>query len=125
MLHFIRRWHKKTTGQAMVFVIVLAPIVLGIAGFAVDAGNIYVNRTNAQRTADSAALAGAQTVLTNSTTGTNDAKTYATNNGDPNATVTFSTTTRAHDTITVTSTKVVPTTFLGMLHITSGTVAAT
>jgi Flp pilus assembly protein TadG len=112
-------------GQSLAFVVVLLPVLLGIGGFAVDAGNVYVNKTNAQRTADSAALAGAQTVLTNSTTGTNDAKTYATSNGDANATVTFSTTTRAHDTITVTSTKVVPTTFLGMLHITSGTVTAT
>ncbi len=112
-------------GQSLVFVIVLLPVLLGIGGFAVDAGNVYVNKTNAQRTADSAALAGAQTVLTNSTTGTNDAKTYATNNGDPNATVAFSTTARAHDTITVTSTKVVPTTFLRMLNITSGTVSAT
>jgi Flp pilus assembly protein TadG len=125
MLNFVRSCHKRTKGQAIVFVVVLAPIVLGIAGFAVDAGQIYVNKTNVQRTADAAALAGAQTVLSNQTTGINDAKAYATNNGDPNATVTASTTIRAHDTITVTCTKTVPTTFLGMLHVTSGTVSAT
>ncbi len=123
--NFLRRCHDGVRGQALVFVVILAPIILGVAGFAVDAGQIYVNKTNAQRTADAAALAGAQTVLSDQTTGINDAKAYAANNGDPNATVTASTTIRAHDTITVTSTKTVPTTFLGMLHVTSGTVTAT
>jgi hypothetical protein len=50
---------RKRRGVAAVFVMILLPVLLGAAAFAVDAGFIYNCRAQMQNAADSAALAGA------------------------------------------------------------------
>ena len=51
-------------GVSIVIVAVGMVIVLGIAGLGVDLASLYVGRTQAQRAADAAALAGAQALVT-------------------------------------------------------------
>lgn len=115
----------RSTGQALAFVVIMVPVLVGMSGLAVDTGNVYVNKTSMQRTADAAALAGAQTVLASSSQGTTDARTYANNNGVPDPTIVVTTTIRPHDTIRVTAPKNVKTYFLALLGQTSYTVTAT
>jgi hypothetical protein len=47
-------------GQALVLFALLFPVLAGIAGLAIDAGNLYFQRRSLQRIADIAALTGAQ-----------------------------------------------------------------
>ncbi|MHB8376132.1 MAG: pilus assembly protein TadG-related protein [Dehalococcoidia bacterium] len=112
-------------GQSLAVVALLMTALLGASGLAIDGGNLYVNRTNAQRTADAAALAGARTVLTSQTQGIADAQAYAAANGEPNAQVTTLSIVRPHDAVQVTVTHSAPTGLLRVLGITSGTVKAT
>ncbi|MDE3096266.1 MAG: Tad domain-containing protein [Chloroflexota bacterium] len=125
----VRAWiharaHRGERGQALVLLALLTTVMVGAAGLAIDGGRLYVNRTNAQRTTDAAALAGAQTVLHNQEKGIADAKAYAAANGDPNAKVTVLSIVRAHDAVQVTSTWTSKAGFLRLLGITSGTVSA-
>lgn len=107
----------------MVIVALLGTTLLGAGGLAIDGGRLYVSRTNAQRTADAAALAGARTVLKNEAQGIADARAYAASNGDANPQVTTLSIVRPHDAVRVTTTITTPTGLMRALGITSGTVS--
>jgi Flp pilus assembly protein TadG len=51
--------HARTRGQATVFMVVMLPLFLSVAGLALDASNLFVQRTQLQAIADAAARAGA------------------------------------------------------------------
>ena len=55
------RWFRKAQdGQSLVFFALMAPLVLGMVGLAIDAGRVLGTRAELQKAADAAALAGAQ-----------------------------------------------------------------
>jgi hypothetical protein len=56
---------KNERGVAMAFVALLLFVLLGLAALAIDIGMLYGSRTDAQRSADAAALAGASILLRN------------------------------------------------------------
>src|SRR5512146_3313387 len=74
-------------GQVIVISALLLPVLIGLTGLALDVGLLMVQRTERQRTADAAALAGAQYLMYNfgqsgaETTAEQTACTYAQNNG--------------------------------------------
>ena len=56
----------REVGQIVIMTALLFPVLLGFAGFAIDIGLLMVHRTERQRTADAAAIAGAQYLMYNS-----------------------------------------------------------
>lgn len=56
-------WRREPRGISMVIVAVGMIFVLGMAGLAIDLASLYVGRSQAQRSADAAALAGAQALV--------------------------------------------------------------
>jgi Flp pilus assembly protein TadG len=50
---------RRTRAQATVFFVVMLPLFLAVAGLALDASNLFVQRTQLQAIADAAARAGA------------------------------------------------------------------
>ena len=50
---------RRTPAQATVFFVVMLPLFLAVAGLALDASNLFVQRTQLQAIADAAARAGA------------------------------------------------------------------
>ena len=89
---------KNERGQIMVISALLLPVLIGFTGLALDVGLLMVHRTQHQRTADAAALAGAQYLMYNfgqsgaETTAKQTACTYAQNNGFSGATCAYDTT---------------------------------
>jgi Flp pilus assembly protein TadG len=58
--HHSREGARGARGVSLVIVSLSLFLLLGVAGLAIDLGSLYVARTEAQRAADAAALAGAQ-----------------------------------------------------------------
>ena len=100
-----RQNRSKERGATLVLILVSTVIFAAVAGVAIDLVALYVVRSEAQRAADTAALAGATTLVTSGytsggssqaaaqTAATNQATTIATRNlvdgAAPNVTVTF------------------------------------
>ncbi len=59
----VKRSRQKTRGQAMVIVALAMFVLIGLVGFAVDGGSMYLQRRGAQNATDGAALAGTSTML--------------------------------------------------------------
>jgi hypothetical protein len=51
--------HVSERGQALILIVFAIAALVGVAGFAIDGGNVYADRRRAQNAADAAALAGA------------------------------------------------------------------
>ena len=62
-MNWIKRFAQDRSGAAIAYVAVMAPVLAGLAGLAVDTGMWYAQSRNAQAAADSAAVAGALEVL--------------------------------------------------------------
>src|SRR5579863_10549124 len=61
MRNFIRSllaWHE--SGQSMIMIAVLMPVLVGIMGLAVEGGRVFVEYHHMQAAADMAAIVGAQ-----------------------------------------------------------------
>jgi Putative Flp pilus-assembly TadE/G-like len=56
-----RRRHGES-GQTMIMVAILLPVILGVSGLALDVGSLYSHKRRMQTAADAAALAGAHEV---------------------------------------------------------------
>jgi Flp pilus assembly protein TadG len=80
MLRILRRRER---GQVMMFSALLAPILLGMTGMAIDIGRVAANRRDTQNAADAASLAGAGVLLGGGTTSaaTTAALSWAQKNG--------------------------------------------
>lgn len=125
MTRTCRTRDRKERGQALVLFAAGLAAFLGLAGLAIDAGQIVFTRTDMQKTADAAAFAGAED-LPLSGQATSAANTYvAANSGNTSATVQISTTSQTNDTIRVTATKRVNYTFLRALGMSGTDVSAT
>jgi Flp pilus assembly protein TadG len=59
-----RSWLQKQSGQAVVLVAVAVVVLTAILALALDGGGIYLDRRQVQNAADSAALAGAELLMT-------------------------------------------------------------
>jgi Flp pilus assembly protein TadG len=59
-----RSWLRKQSGQAVVLVAVAVVVLTAILALALDGGGIYLDRREVQNAADSAALAGAELLMT-------------------------------------------------------------
>lgn len=120
--------HKKSGaehGQSLVLFAAGLVFFLGLVGLSIDVGQIVRSKTDAQKVADAAALAGAQD-LTNASAATVSAQTYVKANGADvsDATVTISKTNSNNDTIEVTVNRKVNYTFLKALGMSGTTVSA-
>ena len=89
------------TGQATILTLVFLTVLLGMAALVLDIGSWYRADRGTQSTADAAALAGAQALPANTASAKSLAMQYANKNGGGNATVTFSSSYGANDTIKV------------------------
>lgn len=80
-----RRMHHKSRGQAMVVMLTALVAVIGMAGFTIDLGHVYFDYQRLQNATQAAALAGAS-VLSNDTAAnaTTAAKNYSALSGDQN-----------------------------------------
>lgn len=133
-----RRPSSMETGQALVVVALMLPVLLGFVGLAVDYGRMAAARRQLQSDADAAALAGAQDLPYSSANAWDSAKADATtsliNNqysgtGNDAAPVftpgrTYTTNSEPPDTITVDLSRTVDTAFLGILGLGSRNVSA-
>ena len=68
---------RREKGAMITLTAVLLPLVIGFAGLAFDAGNLYVHKARLQNTADAAALAGGRAYVNSLGTGSNVALTQA------------------------------------------------
>ena len=57
------RTHRRERGVTMMFIVIAIFALLGVAALAIDLVTIYVSKAEAQRVADSAALAGAKALV--------------------------------------------------------------
>jgi Flp pilus assembly protein TadG len=55
--------HKRESGQAIVLVAVALIVIFAVAALAIDLGNLYTERREAQNAADAASMAGARQVI--------------------------------------------------------------
>lgn len=85
-MNWIRRLFKDEDGAVVVIVALALVVLLGCMALVVDAGVMYVNRSNMQNVADAAALAGAQD-LPNKVNAEATAFFYAAQNGVPDPVV--------------------------------------
>lgn len=113
-------------GQSLVLYAAGMAAFCGLVGMAVDVGQIVYTRTNMQKVADAAAMAGAQD-LPSVSGATTAANTFVASNGDSatTATITISQTYSSNDTITVTAKKHVTYTFLKVIGMSGTDVTAT
>lgn len=102
-------------GQAIVLFAAGLAGFCGLVGMAVDIGHVAYARTDLQKIADAAALAGAQDLPSSPSTASMAASSYATKNGLATTNVAVSSSTNANDTITVTATRRVDYTFLKVI----------
>lgn len=72
---------KEESGQVFVLFAVVLAVLLGISALSLDLGFSYMTKSELQKAADSAALAGAQELPDDPTQASAYAKTYATSNG--------------------------------------------
>lgn len=112
-LHELR--HRFEHGQALVLFAAGLAAFCGLVGMAIDIGHVAYARTDLQKIADAAALAGAQDLPGSPTTASSAANTYAAKNGLSTSNVVITSTTNANDTITVTATRRVDYTFLKVI----------
>jgi Flp pilus assembly protein TadG len=117
----------RESGQAAVLLTVFLMSLLGVAGFAIDYGFWSVSRSQVQSAADAGALAGASAIPGGSGTATALALQQYGKNGLPAdaAQAVPSSDLTTNDSVTVTSTRTVPTWFTGVFGIHSVNVSAT
>ena len=112
-------------GQALVLFAAGLVAFLGLVGMSVDVGRVMYTRTDLQKIADAAALAGAQDLPASSTSAATDsATTFGSYNGSASLLVTFSDTFAVNDTITVKATRHVPYNFLKFVGLSGAPVSA-
>lgn len=112
-------------GQALVLFAAGGAGMIALAGLSVDIGMVVYTRTDLQKVADAAALAGAQE-LPNAGAANGVAQTYVTRNGGGSTAgdITIGTTHSAGDTISVTARRDVKYTFLRIVGLTGTEVSA-
>jgi hypothetical protein len=121
-----RRLHQER-GQTVVFTVIALTALLGMTALVLDVGSWFREQRNLQAIADAASLAGAQALPEDTGLALAQAKATAAKNGWtlPTSAVTFSTRTRANDTITIHVTESAPGFFSQVLGISAANVGGT
>lgn len=128
MLKLLRPWAERSQherGQALVLFAAGLVAFLGLVGMSVDVGRVVYTRTDLQKIADAAALAGAQDLPASTSAATTSATTFADANGSSTLTVSFSNTAVNNDTIRVTAARHVDYQFLKFVGLSGMDVSAT
>ncbi|MGN6430514.1 MAG: pilus assembly protein TadG-related protein [Gaiellaceae bacterium] len=103
---------RNERGQAMVLTVVFLVVLLGMAAMVLDVGSWYRADRDTQRTADAAALAGAQALPDDPNTAMQLAQQYAAKNGGlGTGTISISSNIVPNDTITVSVKRTAPSFF--------------
>jgi Flp pilus assembly protein TadG len=108
------------SGAVLVLLAVSLFVILGATGLALDLGRGYLEKLRVGRAVDAAALAGARALRLGQATALNQANAVARANGVPagpgtRTSVAFGTNARGENTVTVSSSRTVPTTFIRIL----------
>lgn len=105
-------------GQSLVVVVLSMIVIVAIAAVAIDIGEWFAKRHQAQLSADAAALAAANCLAlqkcTTTTAASGQATTYASSNGVTIGNITFDTTNKN---VTVTTSTIAPVTFAGVFGV--------
>lgn len=116
-------YHRSESGQALVLLAVAMAVLLGIAGLAIDGGNLYAHKRHAQNAVDNAALAYALALNQNkASTGPAQANSVLADNGYVNGqsntaiTITRGPTGFDDSYIKVTLTGTIPTAFIHLVY---------
>lgn len=112
---------KGERGQALILFTAGLVGFCGFVGMSIDVGHLVYTRTDLQKIADAAALAGAQDLPGSTTNATTSAQTYAGLNGTATTSIAFG---NSNSTITVTATRHVDYTFLKALGLDGHDVSA-
>jgi Flp pilus assembly protein TadG len=114
-------------GQAVVIIAIFMLALLGVAALVIDYGNVALQRRALQNSVDASALAGASSLAGGWTSGQQAAQSVYLLNGSSSDQVTYqqSTDFTSGDSVTVSSTRSVPTFFAAVLGINSAKVSAT
>ena len=120
----IRDRDRREHGQSLILFAAGLAGFCGLVGMAVDVGFLVYTRTDLQKAADAAALAGSQD-LPNATLALSSADTYVTKNGGAACQPNCATVNAANDTITVTTTRHVDYMFLKVVGMSGADVHAT
>jgi Flp pilus assembly protein TadG len=115
---------RDEVGQMLVIMAGTFAVLVGLIGLSIDIGAVVQTKTDLQKMADAAAMAGGQDLPTASTA-TSSANTYVAKNGTGTATVTIYQTYSANDTIKVTVTRHVSYRFLSLLGLSGADPQAT
>jgi Flp pilus assembly protein TadG len=118
-------FRRNQQGQVLALTAIAMVGICGVAGFAVDVGVWFQAHRKQQAIADAAALAAAGSLPTSTGQAAIDAQSYAAKNGGSVASLAFSTQYLPNDTVTVVTTKTVPSHFLNTVGIGSADVTAT
>jgi len=107
-------------GGILAFVAVSLVMMLASTGLAVDLGRGYVERLRLGRAVDAGALAGARTLRTGQSTAMGEAQAVAAVNGviggvDVSTSIRFGVNARGENTVTMTASRTIPTTFMRVL----------
>ena len=107
-------------GAVLVFVAVLIVILVGMTGLALDAGRGYLTRIHLARAVDAGVLAGARSLRSGQSAARQQALAVAATNGvtagDSTSTaLSFGVNERGENTVSMTASRVVPTTFMRVL----------
>ena len=108
------------SGAVLVLVAVSLFMILGATGLALDLGRGYLEKMRIGRAVDAAALAGARALRSGQATALSQANAVARANGvaagqGTGTSVTFGTNARGENTVTVSASRAVPTTFIRIL----------
>lgn len=118
----IRRMTGAEQGQVLILFAAGLVGICGFVGMSVDVGHLVFTRTDLQKIADAAALAGSQDLPDSTANATTSANLYAAKNGAATTAISFS---NSNSTITVKATRHVDYTFLKVLGLKGGDVNAT
>lgn len=113
------------SGQAILMTVLFLTVLVGVAALTVDVGSWYREQRQAQATADSAALAGAQVLPSDTAQAQTLAADYAASNGGGVQDITLRSDFEPNDTVVVRVRKDVPSFFANIFSIDHATVAAT
>lgn len=124
-LRKLRTGSRTERGQVLLLFAAGLAGFMGLAGMSIDVGQLVYTRTDLQKIADAAALAGAQDLPGSTADATASADSFAGKNGSATLAISFGTTNVANDTITVKATRHVDFAFLRVIGLRGADPSAT
>ncbi|HLQ32408.1 MAG TPA: pilus assembly protein TadG-related protein [Chloroflexota bacterium] len=122
----MKRFFRSEDGMVAVLVALCMTMLLGFTGLVLDAGVLFVQRTQMQKAVDAASLAGAQDIGFSGTNPSADAANIAAANGVTSAELTYNgydSTFAGNDSWRVTASRTVPLIFAPLVGFNNGTIS--